>query len=728
MKLRNKIMFFIGALLIVTMLSMIVVCHYHLRSKNLSDLENFKESEISKAKDKLKGIVDLGYNLLNSEYQNQGLEGVRMTLSALGAARFDGSTGFFWVTDAGRPYPTMIMSATNPGSVGKTLDGKGHLVKVGEEEKNLYRAIADMVVQSNEAFVQYKMPSVGEEDGSTKLSYSRHFKPMGWILSAGVDLDQVEANVLLRSEQLDAHVHKVLINIALVSLVLLLIGLAIAHYFSKDLVAVLTEIKERLAKLAFGNKVEPLRINRRDEVGNIAKSLNELIAAMTELADAAKSIGEGKLEVQFSAVSEYDIAGAALLEMRKHLASVIEEIKSVVLEAGEQGNLSARLNCEDKEGVWLEISELINNLLVSIQRPFTSVTTIVNAMAEGDFSHQFTEEAKGDVHVLTTSLNKALENLGVVLTTLLHNGTEIGGSATEMLAASREMSLNTAEIASAISEMSAGAQNQVTKVDESSKLVEDIMTSSNKVGGQAEAINEAAKKGAESSSAGMKLINKVGFSMRDISAFSQDTNKSFRALSERSKEISRVLQVISDIASQTNLLALNAAIEAAQAGDAGRGFAVVAEEIRKLAEDSRNSAKEIEKLVGDVQQDTEEAAKVLEVMNLSIKGGEEASTNASEAFKEIAESSSQTLDLSESILNSAKSQIEDIKNVVSITESVVVIAEQTAAGTEEIASSASELSAGMQNYTRKSQELTEISAELKKSVSQFQLNDNPETS
>ena len=151
-----------------------------------------------------------------------------------------------------------------------------------------------------------------------------------------------------------------------------------------------------------------------------------------------------------------------------------------------------------------------------------------------------------------------------------------------MLSASEEMNTNTGEIASAIAQMSSGAQNQVSKVDESSNLVESILRSANDMGEQAEEINRAAQGGADSSDMGLKMVNKVGFSMKDIKAFANDTNESIKVLTERSKEITRVLGVITDIASQTNLLALNAAIEAAQAGDAGRGFAVVAEEIRKL--------------------------------------------------------------------------------------------------------------------------------------------------
>jgi methyl-accepting chemotaxis protein len=220
---------------------------------------------------------------------------------------------------------------------------------------------------------------------------------------------------------------------------------------------------------------------------------------------------------------------------------------------------------------------------------------------------------------------------------------------------------------------------------------------------------------------GTRMSKNVVNSISEIMKYSHQTNESMRVLTERSKEIARVLSMITDIAAQTNLLALNAAIEAAQAGDAGRGFAVVAEEIRKLAEDSRTSAREIEKLINDVQKDTLEAAQVIETMNSNVKTGVEASNEASVVFQEMALSSNQTLIYSEEILKATKSQGESISSVVTITESVVVIAEQTAAGTEEVASSATELSAGMESYMQKSERLNEIARELKQGVGKFKL-------
>lgn len=478
-----------------------------------------------------------------------------------------------------------------------------------------------------------------------------------------------------------------------------------------------------LKDLAKGELDSSKRIARisKDELGEIAQSVNTLMDELNSKSEFSRKIGEGDLNADFKIAGENDVLGASLIMMRNNLREVIDETNNVVNHAEDEGDLNSRMDPVGKMGAWKELSESINSLLGSVSKPFTILNDIANSMAEGDLSVRYTEEAKGDILNLAQNLNKALDNLDELLDGIVKNANVIGDSSLEMLTASEEMNTNTGEIASAIAEMSSGAQTQVSKVDESSNLVESIQRAATGMSEQAEEINNAAHMVSESSEKGLKMVNKVGFSMKDIKAFANDTDQSIQVLTERSKEITRVLGIITDIAAQTNLLALNAAIEAAQAGDAGRGFAVVAEEIRKLAEDSRTSASEIEKLITDVQNDTATAAKVIEVMNESIQGGETASKDASDAFREIASSSNQNLEISKQILEATKEQMESIKNVVSITEGIVVIAEETAAGTEQVASSATELSAGMESYTQKSEEVTEIAKNLKEKVGMFKL-------
>ncbi|MEP2026575.1 methyl-accepting chemotaxis protein [Reichenbachiella sp.] len=487
---------------------------------------------------------------------------------------------------------------------------------------------------------------------------------------------------------------------------------------------------DAMKELSHGNLDRSLLLNIEtgDEIGEMQGSLNELVSQLSYKAEFSREIGEGNLNASFEVSSEQDVLGISLMKMRDNLQTVINETNGVIRDAAEDGNFNSRVEEEGKTGAWYELSASINNLLGSFVAPLIVLNRIIKAMADGDLTKRYTDDVKGEIKEMADNFNLALDNVDGLLHQISKSTGVVDEASTEMKVTTEEMRTNTSEIASAIAEMSNGAQNQVSKVDESSTLIEGILSSSNEMASKAETINLAAKNVAERSNKGLEMMNKVVFNMDDISEYSTKTQDSIKVLTERSKEITRVLGVITEIASQTNLLALNAAIEAAQAGDAGRGFAVVAEEIRKLAEDSRTSAKEIELLVSGVQKDTKGAADIIEIMNASVKNGSEASSEASDVFKQILDSASENLNYSEEILNDTKLQIGDINEVVSLTESIVVIAEETAAGTEQVASSATELSSGMESFNDKTQSLAMVAESLKDGVSMVKLsgtaNDN----
>jgi methyl-accepting chemotaxis protein len=209
--------------------------------------------------------------------------------------------------------------------------------------------------------------------------------------------------------------------------------------------------------------------------------------------------------------------------------------------------------------------------------------------------------------------------------------------------------------------------------------------------------------------------------MNEIQESAKNTSSSINILTQRSEEIARTLNIITDIASQTNLLALNAAIEAARAGDAGRGFAVVAEEIRKLAEDSRKSAIDIEKVIREVQKDISSAGKSIETMESSVKNGNQASRESEHVFSGIQSSSTENFDLSKQIVEATTNQREAIQNTVKNIEKIVVVSEETASGTEQIASSTKELSQGMNEVTTTSKDLADVANQLQNSISKFKL-------
>lgn len=357
--------------------------------------------------------------------------------------------------------------------------------------------------------------------------------------------------------------------------------------------------------------------------------------------------------------------------------------------------------------------------VVKFALDMTETIRVIKSMSAGDLSQRCntTVDNKG----LTVEINRALDNLVSVMSNISQGSDVVAKSSDLLQKKVSDMKQNTGEVANAISMMAKGAQDQAQRTDESSKLVSHVMASAVEMESKAHVINNAAKLGLESSNQGLKTVKTLVENMTEIKDSAGFTSQSIHVLTKRTEEIGRTLRVITDIASQTNLLALNAAIEAARAGDAGRGFAVVAEEIRKLAEDSRKSAVEIEKIIGDVQKDTNNAGKAIEKMEASVKEGGSSTVEAESIFKEIAKYSEETFSASKEIQSASLTQKESIGSVVKNIEQIVVVSEETAAGTQQVASSSQQMNKGMLEIAKAGDELSAVAAELQAGVSQFKL-------
>ncbi|MDW3211196.1 MAG: methyl-accepting chemotaxis protein [Reichenbachiella sp.] len=508
--------------------------------------------------------------------------------------------------------------------------------------------------------------------------------------------------------------------VLLFGMILLTGGIVLTYHINK-ITRNINLIKFNALTLAKGGFPKAHKVNSRDELGQAHEALNVLTKGLKDKSQFAESIGEGNFNAELELLGSDDILGKSLVHMRQNLSTVVYQINHVVASAGERGDLESRIDLSNMIGFWLDLSQSINALLEAFATPIKTMDKIVNAMSKGDLTVRYSEDSNGQIKTLSDNLNTALDNLNEVLSKISQNAEVVNDSTSEMNLSSDEMNRSMNEIATATDQMSQGAQNQVVKVDQSSILVDSILRSIDDMGHRSERIYHSAKHGVNSSTQGVEMVKNVEKNMLNIILLTSKTSETVKTLKDRSKEISGVLRLINEIATQTNLLALNASIEAAQAGDAGRGFAVVAEEIRKLADSSRSSVREIEKLIKDVQDGTSAAAQAIEDMNASVADGEKTSLKAREVFEQMEESSHDTLKLSEEILKATKNRKIEVKEIAKITESIVVIAEQSAAGTEEMAVSATELRSGMKVFRAKSGELSAVASALHDEVSRFTL-------
>jgi methyl-accepting chemotaxis protein len=225
-------------------------------------------------------------------------------------------------------------------------------------------------------------------------------------------------------------------------------------------------------------------------------------------------------------------------------------------------------------------------------------------------------------------------------------------------------------------------------------------------------------------------------------------------MGKRSSEISLILETIEDIASQTNLLALNAAIEAARAGEHGKGFAVVSDEVRKLAERSAASTKQITRLVSDIQETVAEAVKAMKVSATEVEEGVARAKEAGVALNSIYETAQQVSEggagAVQVALNAAKVAVDLVtamdvvsdvvdKNTAATTqmnagsnevtmliENIASASEQNSAAVEEVSASTEEMSAQVEEVNASAQELMEMAKALEQVVGLFRLSaDSP---
>ncbi|MFT5646645.1 MAG: methyl-accepting chemotaxis protein [Aureispira sp.] len=345
----------------------------------------------------------------------------------------------------------------------------------------------------------------------------------------------------------------------------------------------------------------------------------------------------------------------------------------------------------------------------------------ISRISKGDLETEVDDRGNDEFATLLKALSEMVDSLNQQLNNTASIAHLLAVSSEEMLTKGEEMKNTTQEVASATQQMAEGTQEQALQTDQLRKLMGGVLDLSNTVAERSELINNAAERGQKNSIEGLKSVKIVVENMEEIQLSTNSTSDSINVLSERSDKIAIALSVITEIAAQTNLLAVNAAIEAGRAGDAGRGFAVVAQEIGKLAEGSRKSAVDIERVIRGVQNDIANVAREVKTMSSNVKNGTTVSKETEYVFEKIENASANILALSKEIMGATINQEEAINESVKNIGDIVVVAEETAAGTSQIANSGMVLSQGMNEVTSTSEDLTRIADQLQESLTQFKL-------
>ncbi len=391
---------------------------------------------------------------------------------------------------------------------------------------------------------------------------------------------------------------------------------------------------------------------------------NRVLAPVKQISDFAERLGHGEFRNKLS------------IDTRDDFSVIAEHLNA----AAEQGS-RAMFNQEAQE---------------SLQKSVTEFLTIVSQIARGDLTlrGRVTSDALGNV---VDSVNYMLDNFCKVLERVRRAAIDVQSSANEILIASEEMS--------------SGAIQQDQEITNTSSAVEQLTVSMKQVSNNAEASAEAARRALDAAEQGNRAVHDTLDGMQRIRSSVQATAKRIKALGDRSLEISEIVNVINDITEQTNLLALNAAIEAARAGEAGRGFAVVADEVRKLAEHSRNATKDIAALIKAIQAETNDAVVVMEEGTREVEIGARLADQAGKALEAISMVVRQSAELVQEISLASKQQVRGTEGVANAMQIISNITRQT--------------SQGARQTSRTVEQLVHMSEQLNEALSQFRVSSAP---
>jgi methyl-accepting chemotaxis protein len=349
---------------------------------------------------------------------------------------------------------------------------------------------------------------------------------------------------------------------------------------------------------------------------------------------------------------------------------------------------------------------------------------ITGKLSGGDLSVKASVTSNDEIGKLTRNINSMSDALSKIIRNVASSSNLIASHSTSLADMTVQTSASLVEVAKTVEELARGATDQTSDAKTGFKNMLQLANQINNVMDNTVQIGQLMNRAETVNETGMETLIQLNEKLQINNEISSQIAENANVLMSKSDAINKIVNTIRSVADQTDLLALNAAIEAARAGEQGKGFSVVADEIRKLAEQTSDSAKSITAMITEIQKEIKITKSNIDIGEESLSIVNSELNDTTNAFHEISDTIKNSIHGVGMLISNLQLIDKDKDEVVKLIQRISDISENTAASTQEVSASVDEQTATLEEISTSADKLSMIAEELNTLIGKFSVDPN----